>query len=389
MHLVFATSLVPDGALSTGYEIANRAILDALARAGVRVTVMGFARPGSVPADLEHKVVLDRIEVTTDEVSLARKAHWLANAIRFGLPVASAKLRVVAPDAVAAALSRLMPFDAVMLNAAQISGAFESIFQRHQTLFIAHNVEHQSAEAVARHAASPFERLLYRREARLLRALEQRLCRQARFVFTLAEEDRRLLGLAEERSASLPLVTRQIPPSATCEREIDCEAALIGTWTWAPNRVGLQWFLEEVVPRLPSGFRIRIAGRIPSGIPKGPPNVEFVGRVPDAAAFLGRAAVVPLVSRAGTGVQIKSIETFELGLPAVATRSALRGIAQIPVNCIVADEPAGFAGALVRQVEQRAPRLDGARFFRVQQSGLDEALRRGLASLAAERRAAA
>jgi UDP-N-acetylmuramate dehydrogenase len=41
MHLVFATSIVPQGAPATGYEIANAAIIDALRRAGVRVTVLG------------------------------------------------------------------------------------------------------------------------------------------------------------------------------------------------------------------------------------------------------------------------------------------------------------------------------------------------------------
>ena len=49
MHLVFATSIVPDGAPATGYEIANAAIIDALRRAGVRVTVLGLhlARQGA------------------------------------------------------------------------------------------------------------------------------------------------------------------------------------------------------------------------------------------------------------------------------------------------------------------------------------------------------
>ncbi|MBN9550641.1 MAG: glycosyl transferase, partial [Alphaproteobacteria bacterium] len=49
MHLLFATSIVPDGALASGYEIANAAIIDALRRAGVRVTVIGFIWPGKAP----------------------------------------------------------------------------------------------------------------------------------------------------------------------------------------------------------------------------------------------------------------------------------------------------------------------------------------------------
>ena len=37
MQLLFATSIVPDGGLGSGYEIANAAVIGALRRAGARV----------------------------------------------------------------------------------------------------------------------------------------------------------------------------------------------------------------------------------------------------------------------------------------------------------------------------------------------------------------
>ena len=77
MHLVFATSIVPHGAPATGYEIANAAIIDALRRAGVRVTVLGFAWPGKPPADPDSTIVLGEVDVRTDtrlDVAEARLA---------------------------------------------------------------------------------------------------------------------------------------------------------------------------------------------------------------------------------------------------------------------------------------------------------------------------
>jgi hypothetical protein len=118
-----------------------------------------------------------------------------------------------------------------------------------------------------------------------------------------------------------------------------CDAALIGTWTWQPNRIGLDWFLSDVVPHLPQNFTIRIAGKVPAGVTSNHPGVTFVGRVPDAAEFVRTGAVVPLTSRAGTGVQLKTIETFELGLPSVATKRSLRGVDHVPANCTVTDDP--------------------------------------------------
>ena len=131
------------------------------------------------------------------------------------------------------------------------------------------------------------------------------------------------------------------------------DATLIGTWTWQPNRIGLEWFLGEVVPHLPDDFTIAIAGSIPADLRSPHPGVSFVGRVPDAIAFVQSGRVVPLISRAGTGVQLKTIETFELGLPSVATSRSLRGISAMPANCIVADGPVEFAAALERSAAQR------------------------------------
>ena len=49
MHLVFVTSIVPDGSPSTGYEIANAAIVNALRRAGAAAwAAAGSAHPATV-----------------------------------------------------------------------------------------------------------------------------------------------------------------------------------------------------------------------------------------------------------------------------------------------------------------------------------------------------
>jgi hypothetical protein len=178
----------------------------------------------------------------------------------------------------------------------------------------------------------------------------------------------------------LPLVTCAEPTVQKKPRRIDCDAALIGTWTWQPNRIGLDWFLEKVVPHLRPDFRIRIAGSVPFGVSSAHPGVELVGRVPDAQAFVRGAAVIPLISTSGSGVQLKTIETFELGLPSVATSHSLRGIDHRPVNCVVTDDPVAFAGALEAAVADVRD-VDGSAFHRRQVKALDAAIGRGLKKL--------
>lgn len=389
MHLLFATSIVPDGALASGYEIANAAIIDALRRAGVRVTVMGFIWPGKAPADPQNTVLLGAVDVRTEGASSLRKLAWAGKAVLSGLTFASVKLRVVADNDIRAAIERAGPFDGYVLNSVQFAGAFENVFGDRPSIFVAHNVEHRSAEENAAAAGSAIERWLFRREARLLKIMEERLCGAARFVFTLAEEDRPALGVASsDRSAVLPLVTRAEAPARKASRRIDCDAALIGTWTWQPNRIGLDWFLARVVPHLRPDFRVRIAGNMPSGITSTHPGVEFVGRVPDAQAFVRGGAVIPLISTAGSGVQLKTIETFELGLPSVATSRSLRGIGYRPDNCVVADDPAAFAAALEAAVADIRD-VDGSAFHRRQVKALDAAIAVGLEKLGAARLEAA
>jgi hypothetical protein len=379
MHLVFVTSIVPAGQPTTGYEIANAAIIDALRRAGVRVTVLGFIWPGAVPSDPDATIVLGEVDVRTDNASGLQKADWLLKAMSAGLTFSSVKLRAVTPEAVQAALASVEPYDGYVVNAVQLAGAFEGMFEDRPSIFVAHNVEYRSAEENAAAAQGLMQKVLYAREARLLRQMEARLCGAARFVWTLAEEDRELLDIARvDKSSALPLVTQLAPPNTGAARRPTCDAALIGTWTWQPNRIGLEWFLGEVVPRLPLDFRLRIAGKTPSDISSPHPGVEFAGFVPDATDFVRSARVIPLISRAGTGVQLKTIETFELGLPSVATSRSLRGISGVPVNCVVADEPRAFAEALVKAARSPMADADGRGFHAAQRAALDRQIARGL-----------
>lgn len=381
MHLLFATSLVPDTAPATGYDIANAAIVAALRRAGARVTVMGFAWPGREPSDPDDTIVLGELDVRNETASLAQKARWAVGAAATGMTVSSYKLLALPKAAVRRVLEHLGPIDAYVLNAVQFAGAYGELFGARPFAFVAHNVEHRSAEESAASARNPLERLLFEREAKLLRKIELDLCRRARFVFTLADADRAPLGVArDDRSAVLPLVTRAQPFRSHRPRRIDCDVALIGTWTWQPNRIGLDWFLDKVAPHLPSDLRIRIAGALPSGVTSAHPGVEFVGRVPDATAFVRSGSATALVSQAGTGVQLKTIEAFELGLPCVATSRSLRGIDVLPPNCSVADDPKEFARALVQTVKM-GHEIDGREFHEAQIAALDRRVRIGLAHL--------
>jgi hypothetical protein len=386
MHLVFVSSLVPVANPKSGYDIANRVIVDALNLAGHRVSVIGFLLPGEAPAYPDETRLLGTLEVTNARVGAARKLGWLARAVMNREPVSVAKMHAASRTDVAAALASLAPFDALVLNSVQLPGAFHALFSAYPHVFVAHNVEARSAADNAANAASAIHRLLFAREAQVLTTLERRLCDAASHVFTLADADQAELGLTPSRASTLPLVTSVAAPPAPSLRRPAYDVGMIGSWTWAANRAGLDWFLGEIVSRLPADFTIAIAGGLGNPPQRLPANVSLLGRVPDARDFVRSVRVVPLISRTGTGVQLKTIETFEMGMPTVATANALRGIAAVPANCALADDPADFAAALTRLViRSRAGEdldLDGRTFHTGQLDGLLTALGEGLKRVA-------
>lgn len=387
MHLVFVSSLVPVENPSTGFDIANRAVLDGLRALGHRVSVVGYLPPGRNPAAGGDMHVLGELEVTNAKVGPATKLRWLATAFLNRTTLSSAKMLRAGEGRIEALLSSLQPFDAIVLNSVQLSAAYADIFLRYPTLYVAHNVEADSALQSAAAARGRIERFLFEREAHYLSEFEQRLTQGARCIWTFAEADRFGFGYTVSDKASvLPLVTRWTSPHEDVTSVDDCplqqDLGLIGTWSWKPNRIGLDWFLDKVTPLLPPEMTIAIAGQMTDVPASAHPGLRFVGRVADAHEFVRASAVVPLIARGGSGVQLKTIETFELGMPSVATGASLRGIDTVPANCSVADDPAEFARLLIERVASvragRSGRVSGGDFHAAQKSVLLAVMQEGL-----------
>ncbi|WEZ84385.1 glycosyltransferase family 4 protein [Rhizobium sp. 32-5/1] len=389
MNLVLVSSLVPVENPSTGFDIANRVVFDALRALGHRVSVIGYLQPGQAPVSGSDTHLLGELEVTNAKVGPATKLRWLATAILNHTTLSSAKMLKAGEARIEALLRALQPFDGLVLNSVQLPAAYIDVLQRYPSVYIAHNVEAASALENAAAASGLIERFLFEREAFHLGKSERRLTQGAGCVWTFSEADRFGSGkLVSQRSSVLPLVTQWACPAAAAPAPIQHDLGLIGTWSWKANRIGLDWFLAEVAPLLPPDMTIAIAGHLKDSPTLSHPGVRFVGRVADAHDFVRASAVVPLVARGGSGVQLKTIETFELGMPSVATRASLRGIDTLPENCAVADDPAIFAQRLIERVASvkagNPGRISGSAFHAAQKSALLATMRQGLKNFESE-----
>ena len=382
MHLLAIVSILPDGNPSTGYEIANQAILDAYRRQGVKLTLMGYRRPGAaLPQDA---ICLGEFGIENATASGFQKAAWVATAFRRKLPITAAKVARYSNAELLTKIKTAGKIDGIVFSSIAMAAAYPFLFAEYPTIFVAHNVESRSALENAGNAQSAIDRVLYKREAQLLERAELHAAARARVIHTLAEDDKVGLGLArDERAINLPLVVGREPVADNGRRTHDI--GMIGTWSWAPNRIGLDWFLSEVVPLLPLDYEIAVAGRFDGETPKAAGNVRFPGRVESAQAFVHGSRVLALATKAGTGIQLKTLETFEEGMPAVATSRALRGVSHLPGNVRRADRASDFAHALIDLVEKeragKIGRVDGGAFAAAQKAMLDEAILTGVRSL--------
>jgi O-antigen biosynthesis protein len=129
----------------------------------------------------------------------------------------------------------------------------------------------------------------------------------------------------------------------------------VGSFAHPPNRQGVLWFVEKVLPlirlHVPAA-RFAIAGSNP------PPDVQALAddavsvhaNVSDAELRelyrSARVAAVPL--RYGAGVKLKVVEALREGLPLVTTSIGAQGLPGLGSVASICDEPRDFADAVCK-----------------------------------------
>lgn len=97
---------------------------------------------------------------------------------------------------------------------------------------------------------------------------------------------------------------------------------LAGDWCYPPNRDGLAWFAQQVLPRLPGGVEVYGTG-LPAGLP---PRLHARGYAERASSLyrVGDVHVAPVLY--GAGVKRKVLQPLLMGLPVVTTTAGAHGL---------------------------------------------------------------
>jgi glycosyltransferase involved in cell wall biosynthesis len=141
-----------------------------------------------------------------------------------------------------------------------------------------------------------------------------------------------------------------------------------GLMSYRPNVDAVTYFVREILPLIhrtrPAetftivGWGITDEVRALLG-----PLVIATSRVPDVRPYLAGAAAVVAPIRMGSGTRLKVLEALAMARPLVSTSLACEGLDVEPGrHLLVADDPARFAEAIIRVLEDRhlADRLGAA-----------------------------
>jgi glycosyltransferase involved in cell wall biosynthesis len=128
----------------------------------------------------------------------------------------------------------------------------------------------------------------------------------------------------------------------------------LGSFRHLPNREGLNWFTQKVLPavleRKPRARLVIVGSQPPPlhSLPNLPENIELRGFVEDVREPLGRYAVFVCPILSGSGMRVKLLEAFAAGIPVVSTPLGAEGLTGNDGEiCALAEDPAEFARKIV------------------------------------------
>jgi polysaccharide biosynthesis protein PslH len=337
--VLFLTPMLP-ASLRGGGHIVTDSFVENLRALGASVTLLGYqtdtgaVRSGEISAG-------KRIAETAR--APVRAALWGAAALASGNPYSMQKWKGGAYRAAVRQLIRRHSWDIIVIEHSQMAWVLKHLEGR-PFVFLAHNAEAPLYRELAE-AQTGLRESLYRRESRLIGQVELELAQEAAEVWTLTHEDAAYFGSIGAKRTRVFQV-----PGRVLNREIGGPTrgcvALLGSWTWQPNRAGLEWYMERVHPQLADHVAVEVGGLGANDIRSRYRNLRYCGFVEDSETFLATASCIAVPSTQGGGIQVKTLDAIATGRPVVTTQVGIRGI-EMPPDCVrVAGTEAEFAQML-------------------------------------------
>ena len=247
----------------------------------------------------------------------------------------------------------LADIDAVIAIPAHV----KKVFVHHELGFVRNQLllEQQSQENCLGHLLCTLEK-----------AKEIALLNQYDAVISLSTIDREKMVEAGVISPIFPsfAVVNTAADKIQPLKHADRVLSFVGPEYHTPNKIGLEWFLNQVwmpLKKIAPDYKLNIIGvwskQTASQWTSQFPDIHFLGFVDDLAeALAGSVMIVPVF--VGSGIRMKILEAMSIGVPFVTTTVGAEGI---PVNdgqhCVIADTPEAYMAGILKLEDAEARKM--------------------------------
>jgi len=232
-------------------------------------------------------------------------------------------------------LTRLLQkekYDCIILESIFTTSYLPTIRRNVSTKVIlrSHNIEHQIWNKLAVGEKNFFKRFYLSYLSKKLYKAEIEAWRSVDGIANISYNDLQFTRvLSQKPSYLLPVAMPVQQPVKMHEEEL--KVYHIGSMDWLPNIEAINSFIEKILPTVlkefPS-FEFHIAGRkMPAALHyKKTQGIVSWGEVESAQDFARNFQIMIVPLQSGSGIRIKILEAFAMGMAVISTEQGIRGI---------------------------------------------------------------
>lgn len=194
-------------------------------------------------------------------------------------------------------------------------------------VFEEHNVEHKLRFQMSKFSKKiGYHWLIWLFEGILLYFKEVDLWKKFDYIFAISNDDKRFISKKTNRN-NVVLQNIYIPLKPRKTNKKNRNILFIGDLEWLPNRNGVEWFIENVFPKLKDA-KLNLVGRVDEKFKKEntKKNIRFLGYQKEIKPFFENNSVFIAPLLIGEGVRLKILDAFSRKIPVVSTKQAIKGI---------------------------------------------------------------
>lgn len=354
--VLFLTNLLPFS-YDNGGKIKTSSSLKVLVDNGFDVTLACFYEGNQ--KDVAE--IVDKSSISVSRIICFNKAlttsgntfqmFWIAFLSLFSkLPFGILKYKSLRLSKALRRLCSEEEYDFVYFDHLQMMVFKKEVSSVNRMLLDEHNCETELAKQRFDLASNWLKRFFFWLEYKKMHKFESNALKETDRTILLSGHDRDELRLVAKDDFCydiIPIAVRDRGVKSYRAKMNPLRILFLGTLTWEPNRQGIEWFMEEVMP-FTRESELVVVGR---GIDKGweNENIRILGYVDQLERVYNECDVMVVPLFMGSGQRVKIIEAFSKGMPVITTSVGIEGIEYIDgENVMIANNSEEFLVAIKR-----------------------------------------